>query len=199
MPSPIGHLIAGATIGLAADHGRHLSTRWPRILVISAFLAAAPALDLIYPDGHRKMTHSLLAVGLVLLTAMLVTRLRARRIDWLASITCTLAYGSHLLTDYFGVDPGTPSGIQLLWPWNERWFISEWSLFLGTERHDPFGIFAITMNTLALGRELLILAPCLLLVLVRRRRMEKAAQTTPTASTSVATRRVGEPFADTGE
>ena len=134
-------------------------------------LAASPDLDLIYPGGHRMLTHSFFAVGLILLAAMAITRARNGRVDWRVSMACTLAYGSHLLIDYFGWDPGTPAGLQLLFPWSAEWFMSDWSLFRSTERYDPFSTFAITMNFLAVAQELLLLGPVLLVVWMRRRRL----------------------------
>jgi membrane-bound metal-dependent hydrolase YbcI (DUF457 family) len=173
MPSPIGHIIAGASVALAADQGQKMSRRWPYAIPLCALLAAAPDLDLLYPGAHRVMTHSLLAVLLILLTAMAVTFRRHGRVDWRVSMACALAYGTHLLADYFGVDPGKPAGIKLLWPWSHEWFISEWALFLATERANPLSAFALAVNTAALARELLVLAPIFLLFLLRRRRLAR--------------------------
>lgn len=173
MPTPIGHVLAGLTVALAADQRRQASIRWPRLAVICAMLAASPDLDLLYPGGHRMLTHSFFAVGLVWLASMGITRARGGRVDWRVTMACTLAYGSHLLIDYFGWDPGTPAGLQLLWPWSGEWFMSDWSLFRSTERHSPFSTFAITMNVLALAQELLLLGPMLLIVWMRRRRLER--------------------------
>lgn len=172
MPSPVGHLIAGATVALAS-HPRQTSTGWPRLVVAAALLAAAPDLDLLVPGAHRTFTHSYAAALLVGLAAAAASRARAGRVDWRLTFVCTLAYGSHLLTDYFGVDHGTPAGIQLYWPWSDRYYISPWSVFLATERYDPFSAFAMTMNALAISRELLVLGPILLLGLVRSRRMAR--------------------------
>jgi membrane-bound metal-dependent hydrolase YbcI (DUF457 family) len=171
VPSPIGHLIAGTTVALASGR-RDRPADWKGLVLVAALLAALPDADLLV-GSHRTFSHSFFAVGVVLLAAMGISRVRAGRIDWRVSMTCALAYGSHLLTDYFGVDYGTPSGLQLFWPWSDQYFISEWSLFRATERYDPLGEFAITMNTLALARELLILGPILLLVLLRRRRFDR--------------------------
>jgi membrane-bound metal-dependent hydrolase YbcI (DUF457 family) len=175
MPSPIGHAIAGISIAFAADPDRRLSGRWPRLLLTCSLLAALPDLDLIVPGAHRRISHSLLAVGVVAIAAAVITRVRAGRLDWRVTLVAAAAYGSHLLTDYFGVDPGTPAGIQLLWP-REQWFISDWSIFLGTERHAPLSAFAILMNALALARELVVLGPILLLTWLRRQRLGRAAR-----------------------
>lgn len=169
MPSPIGHMLAGLTVALAGDQREQASPRWPDLFVWCALLAAAPDLDLLVPGTHRTFTHSLPATALVMAVVMVWSRRRLGRVDWRLTICCTLAYGSHLLADYFGVDYGTTAGIQLFWP-VEEWYISGWSMFRGTERHDPLSAFAITRNSLAIAQELLIIGPMLLLVWLRRRR-----------------------------
>lgn len=171
MPSPVGHVLAGLSVVCAADRRGDAA---PRLILICAVLAAAPDLDLLVAGEHRTFTHSLLAVGLVLLAAWAITRVGAGRADWGVAVVCALATASHLLTDYFSADPGTPSGLQLLWPWRE-WFKSDWALFLATERFAPFSPFAMAMNARALARELLLLGPiCLLAWGLRRRRRQRA-------------------------
>jgi membrane-bound metal-dependent hydrolase YbcI (DUF457 family) len=175
MPTPAGHLLAGVTVSLFSDQRRGLSRRWGRIALVCALLAAAPDLDLLYPGGHRMMTHSLFAVGLVLLAAAASSRGLSGRVDWRLTLACTLAYGSHLLTDYLGMDYGSRAGLQLLWPWSGQWFISDWFLFRGTERHNPFSSFAILMNLRALAQEALVIGPLFLLAWFRRRRLTHSA------------------------
>jgi len=177
MPSPIGHLLAGVSVAFVADQRRDLSSRWRYTAMACALLAAAPDLDLLYPGGHRMMTHSLFAVGLVFLVGAAATRLWAGRVDWRLTVACTLAYSSHLLADYYGVDVSPRAGIQLLWPWSSEWFISDWYLFRGTERHNPLSAFAITVNLLALAQELLVIGPVVLLAWLRRRRHVTDAST----------------------
>jgi membrane-bound metal-dependent hydrolase YbcI (DUF457 family) len=179
MPSPLGHLIAGASVALAAEPRREAAARWPRLLLVCAFLAAAPDLDLLYPGGHRVLTHSLLSVGLVGLAAAAVTRYRTSRIDWRVAAACSAAWATHLVTDYFGVDVSHTAGIQLLWPWSDAAFKSDWSLFLATERNYPLSPFGLTSNLLAAAREILVLGPILLLFLLRRRRLSGASAAAP--------------------
>lgn len=118
------------------------------------------------------MTHSLSAVVLVLLAAMAVTFRRTGRVNWRISVACAMALATHVLTDYLGADPGKPPGLQLLWPWSQEWFLSDWTIFLATERKYPLSAFAISVNTMALARELLVLGPICVLMLLRRRRLE---------------------------
>lgn len=185
MPSPIGHALAGLACSFAADQRKQATRRWPYLTLTCMALAAAPDLDLLY-GGHRMFTHSVAAVGVVWLATALITRGVTGRVDWRVTIACALAYGSHLLLDYFGADYGTPAGLQLFWPWHE-YFKSDLELFRSTERHAPFSAFAIEMNARALAQEVLILGPPLLLAWLRRRRRSGAQPATSSAdSTTVA-------------
>ena len=59
-----------------------------------------------------------------------------------------------------------------MWPFSDRWFISDWDVFLGTERHHLFTPESIVQNLQAIGRELLLLAPIVIvLAFVRRREL----------------------------
>lgn len=172
MPSPIGHLLAGAAISLAADQRHQLSRRWRHVALVGAALAASPDLDLLLPGAHRTITHSFFAVGVVGLGSLAWTY-RTGRIAPLLALAWTLSYASHLLTDYFGADYGTPAGLQLFWPWGFEYYKSDWSLFRSTERHDPLSAFAIEMNARALAQELVVIGPMLAFTWLRRRRLER--------------------------
>ncbi len=52
--------------------------------------------------------------------------------------------------------------------------MSDWPLFLATERFAPFSAFAMAINAKALARELLLLGPVLLVLWLRRRRQQRA-------------------------
>src|SRR5262249_30793375 len=77
MPSPIGHALAGVAVAWSVEQfpGFRQSLRpiAPRLTVISAALAAAPDLDLVYPLLHRTVTHSVAAVALTSIVVMVVT------------------------------------------------------------------------------------------------------------------------------
>lgn len=178
MPSPFGHLVAGLTVAVAADAGRRPDPPWPILAVACAVLAAAPDLDLLIPGFHRTATHSLFAVGVVLVATLALTG-RAGRPNWRVALLCAFAYATHLVTDYFGVDDGTPAGIQLLWPWGTGYYKSAWSLFLTTERDDPLSMLAMRVNAMAFVRESVVLLPLLGLAWLRRRRRGSASSTTP--------------------
>jgi len=166
MPSPIGHAIAGTAVAWTADivDGRRSSGR---LLTTCALLATTADLDLIWPPFHRQATHSLIAVLMVFIIAAAVTGrvtdLRATRFGgqarWRVALVCAIAYGTHLLLDWLAVDKFPPAGIQLLWPFVRRYFISGWDLFAQTERRDLLAPASIDQNVRAVAQELLILAP----------------------------------------
>jgi membrane-bound metal-dependent hydrolase YbcI (DUF457 family) len=127
----------------------------------------APDLDLLV-GSHRTFSHSFAAVALVAVVAGVLT-LRVPGDRWRLVLASALAYGSHLLLDYFGVDRGLPSGLQLFWPVPE-WFKSATSIFGPTERHNVFSWRAIGVNTATILREIVLLVPVTLAVWWLRRR-----------------------------
>src|SRR4051812_22949276 len=151
MPSPIGHALAGAAIGLAGAPRRRA------LAPICAAIAAAPDLDLLIPHGHRMATHSLTAVAVLFIVAILVTGQVTGKIAWRVAAVCTAAYASHLLLDWLAADPNPPRGVQLLWPFSQRWFISGLELFRGTARRNLFTARSLWINVTAIAQEIAIL------------------------------------------
>jgi membrane-bound metal-dependent hydrolase YbcI (DUF457 family) len=194
MPSPIGHLLAGAAAAWSVDllPGRRVlspptsesslsSKLGGPLTVYCAILGASPDLDLLI-GGHRTYSHSLTAVAVVAaLTAFIAMRsgLPALRM----AAVCGAAYGSHLLLDLIAVDVALPKGIQLLWPFDDRWFITRWMVFRPTERHAPLSAFAMERNTLAALQELAIMLPIIAgLWWARLRAIAHGSRTTKTRS-----------------
>jgi hypothetical protein len=79
-----------------------------------------------------------------------------------------------MLLDWLGGDTKTPVGLQLLWPFSDRWYISSWELFRATRLSGFFTVPTILSNGTAVLRELLLLGPFALAVLYVRRRMLSA-------------------------
>jgi hypothetical protein len=155
MPSPIGHVLGGVAVAWAAD----IVDRRPssnRLILACALLAAAPDLDLLWPGAHRSATHSLAAVLLVMILTAVVTGQVSR---WRTTLICGAAYASHLLLDWLGADQFPPRGIQLLWPFDDAWYISDWDLFRQTARQQFLTPPIIRQNVLAVCQELAILVP----------------------------------------
>jgi membrane-bound metal-dependent hydrolase YbcI (DUF457 family) len=168
MPSPLGHAIAGYTVALALEQRAARPQGSPALRVSCVLLAMAPDLDLLV-GSHRTFSHSFAAVALVALAAG-VSTLKIPEDRWRLVLASALAYGSHLLLDYFGVDNGLPSGLQLFWP-VEEWFKSAHSIFGPTERHKVFSWPSMITNAVTILRELLLLVPVTLGVWWLRRRL----------------------------
>ena len=169
MPSPVGHALAGVSVAYTADlAGRRRSS--PLFVALCAGLAALPDADLLIPGtlvpgAHRTFTHSVTAVFVAFIVAMVVTgkvtRLRALRFGAQArvAVVCAIAYATHLLLDWLGADSFPPYGIQLLWPWSDRWFISNLDVFRQTARRHFLTAPIIRQNLIAVAQELAILLP----------------------------------------
>jgi inner membrane protein len=170
MPSPIGHLIAGAAIGKA------VTPQQPAVIVACAILATASDLDLMLPQTHRTWTHSLVAVAFVTILAIAVTGKVKRfgdrpgdrpgdsprdcpRTRSLVVAALVLAFTSHLLLDWLAADPTPPHGIQLFWPFSSDWYISGLNIFRGTARRNLLTARTTWINTTAIAQELAILGP----------------------------------------
>jgi membrane-bound metal-dependent hydrolase YbcI (DUF457 family) len=179
MPTPFGHSLAGATIAWCAESIRRTpldSRDRLRLTLACAGLAVAPDLDFLYPPIHRTMTHSLSALGLVVVATGLIAW-RVRRNDvWYTAVACAFAYASHLGLDWLGSDTKLPAGIQLFWPFSNTWFISSLGVFRATDLRGFFRLRVIVSNALAVLRELLILTPISLCAWwLRNRRIRRPA------------------------
>jgi LexA-binding, inner membrane-associated putative hydrolase len=159
MPTPVGHALAGAAVAIVAERSVRSALRWRSLLIVCMALAVLPDLDLLYQPIHRSFTHSLGSVLLVMIVAAVVTGKVTRRSGLVLGLVCAAAWGSHIVLDWLGTDPNPPRGIKALWPFSNRWFISGWDLFLGTERRRLFTGDSIRQNLRAIVREILVLAP----------------------------------------
>jgi membrane-bound metal-dependent hydrolase YbcI (DUF457 family) len=173
MPSPIGHLLAGVAAAWAVDliPGDRVfraapagASWWERagggLTAACAALAAAPDLDLV-AGIHRMATHSVTAALLVAVAAGLIARGRGRP-ALRVGLMCGAAYATHLLLDLVAVDQTPPKGIELLWPFSHRWVITNWQVFLPTERRNLLSAYAVLRNVRAGVRELAIMTPVLI-------------------------------------
>jgi membrane-bound metal-dependent hydrolase YbcI (DUF457 family) len=172
MPSPFGHALAGVLTVWAADllpgprvspattqHAPRLDHASHGLAVTCAGLAAAPDLDLLFA-GHRTITHSIGAV-IVVGAAAAVIAVRLKRPILRIGVICAAAYASHLLLDWMAVDQTFPRGLQLLWPFSHRWYISDWNIFSPTERRHIFTGAVMQQNAITIAQEMAILGPFL--------------------------------------
>ena len=170
MPSPIGHVLAGAAVAYAGDAIDRRRSPFG-LIATCALLGAVADLDLLLPRYHRSFTHSLTAVAFIFIVAAAVTgevtRLRASRFGgqggaqarWRVALICACAYASHLLLDWLGSDRLPPHGLQVFWPFVKRYFMSGLDVFAETERRHPFSGPTIVQNLWAAAQEVVILAP----------------------------------------
>ena len=181
MPTPIGHALAGAALAFAAwpiarpialpktrsqadapaaGIGlKTIDTEWA-LPALLAGLAAAPDLDLLF-QTHRTATHSFVSTAFIIILARLVTgKVTASSGDaWRLAVLCGAAWGSHVLLDWMGADTNRPRGVQALWPFHDRWFISDWDVFRRVERRNPFSSETMTSNLKAVVQEIAIMVP----------------------------------------
>ncbi len=170
MPTPVGHVIGGLVVYLAA-RDRPIKEDLP-FVAACAGVSLLPDLDfaigpLAGKSYHHYFTHSLGSAALFGLAAYLVSR-AFRRNKPLRDATVLMAvYLSHILLDMVGRDTTPPFGVQLFWPFSEAFYISPVSLFDEVLRGTIGKLFGLH-NWLAVARETLILGPIAVLLWWRR-------------------------------
>jgi membrane-bound metal-dependent hydrolase YbcI (DUF457 family) len=158
----------------------------PATLVCVA-LATLPDADLLIPGFHRHATHSIAATIAVTIVAMLVTgwvnrsrkssldfarddpersrRVASRKsndrlgVAWRVVALCAASHASHIVLDWLGADRSEPSGLQVFWPWSDRFFMSGWDVFPQIERRQIFSRNSMLINLNALLWELVLMGP----------------------------------------
>jgi inner membrane protein len=133
MPSPIGHAIAGYAV--VSGSKETLSRRVWISVAGAMFLANLPDVDFIPGlllgdpgEYHRQAFHSLFAAVLVGASIASVYRMRGRGFVGSFLLTAGL-FSSHLLLDLFTHDTTGDAGLQLFWPFTERFFSIPLPLF----------------------------------------------------------------------
>ena len=159
MPTPFGHAVAGLASALAANSTARRPGLTPGLLLAAGAIAMAPDLDLL-AGSHRTVTHSIGAIMFVAFVSWLV--LRSRPDALAAAGALTAAYASHPMLDWMGKDSSFPPGISILWPFSEAFYLSGWNVFGEVSRRYWLVEEFVLGNILALGMELLILGPVLI-------------------------------------
>jgi membrane-bound metal-dependent hydrolase YbcI (DUF457 family) len=169
MPSPLGHLMAGAMIGFAgqldtanAAEPAPPSARVPIVglvrqsltplVVVCATLGASPDLDMLV-HTHRTWSHSLGAAGVVwAMAAVVAWRLRLPVLR--VATICASAYASHVFLDWLAYPDSPTSGPMALWPFSHRHYSSGLDLFLELRPRTRWGLRGLVRgNAHALARE----------------------------------------------
>lgn len=167
MPSPIGHVIAGVAAGwLVAGSPRVAGTfagKVPATFLLFGALGAVPDVDLVV-GAHSGPTHSIGAAALVGMTAFVVARYLGARHAGRLALACAAAYASHAVLDWLGSDSSPPIGVMALWPLSRAYYESDLHVFMAISRRYYQGWRFVTQNVLAVGLELVVLVPALVLV-----------------------------------
>jgi len=164
MPTPVGHAIGGLAAALLANSTARRAGLSPELLLVCAVVAVAPDVDILLGQ-HRIYTHSVGAAAIVGLASWLALRRRVPNAS-AATAALTAAYGSHLLLDWLGKDTSSPSGLTILWPFSPAYFLSGYDVFGEVSRRYWLLNEFIIGNLAAVGWELLVLMPLLLIAWV---------------------------------
>lgn len=170
MPTPIGHMLAGAAVGILMSSEK--SVRRGAFVGALAGVAAdfdfVPGIVIGAPGRfHHAATHSVTFALLAGLLAMLVAK--NSRFHW--AMLVSLAYASHLILDLVTFDDSAPHGIPVLWPLSTAYFQSPFTLFPSVPWGGPtlLTVYNITLGLRELGLTGLFFLGALLYA--RRRRV----------------------------
>jgi len=177
-------VIAGVAAGWLVAGRPNAPDAVKRQALLFGALGALPDIDLLV-GAHSGPTHSLGAALVVGIVAGLVQHLSVRRhgqsgLSALAfAVACGAAYGSHALLDWLGTDSSPPIGIMALWPFTAAHYESNLHVFMAVSRRYYHGWVFVRHNALALVRELAILVPLLMLIILLRPRPGSRPAATP--------------------
>lgn len=163
MPSPVGHALGGAIVGLLCDRrgpsnasatARLRAALTSRVVMLPALAGVLPDLDFLW-GRHNMETHSLGAAVAVGLAAW-----RWRGGQRRLAVAIGLAWASHVLFDWLGSDDTPPLGVMALWPLTSAFYFAHAYVFEAiSRRYWLDGFFA--HNLWAITTEVVMLAPLL--------------------------------------
>ena len=172
MPSPVGHALGGLIVALLFEGRGGQTTRQDpggvrqrggtdlRWLCVAA--ACLPDIDFGW-GRHNMETHS---IGFALLLGLAVLAWRRSPV---VAASCGVAAGTHVLFDWLGSDDSPPLGVMALWPFSSSFYFADAFVFEAISRRYWLPGFVLH-NALAVARELAILVPVVLAMMVLRRR-----------------------------
>ena len=167
MPSPIGHSLAGLALFFFSVRRRLYN--W-KLLFIALFAAILPDCDFLFgfvigqPNKyHHQFTHSVIFVIIAGLALALLIRERNRVLFLSNAILFSLMGILHLTLDSLCVDTSAPFGLQILWPFTEKFYIFYTTPLLDIQRSSESATFFSSMfswhNFKAISLEIVIFAP----------------------------------------
>ena len=186
MPSPIGHLLGGAAIYLV---GTRRESRSRIMLTIALLGSILPDFDffpgiLIGQMGafHHGISHSLGFAILFGAIVFLFVRHVEKSLALQGAMLATLAYVTHVVLDFVGVNEGT-RGVPILWPLSDEkmgFGLGLFGHFRWGDIRDGIGTIIRWENVVPVLREILIAGGMVGIILwVERRRSRKDAVSGP--------------------
>jgi membrane-bound metal-dependent hydrolase YbcI (DUF457 family) len=183
MPSPVGHILGGVAVYLA---GTKQESRSSFILGVTLVASIAPDFDFLpgiligkMGEFHHGISHTLPFAILFGAFTFLFVSFLDKAVAVRASILATLAYSTHVILDFVGVNEGT-RGVPILWPLSDEHFGLSLRLF-GHFRWGDIrnGLAAIIRwdNVVPVLRESLVVGSVVLLLLWRERHQNYKHQT----------------------
>jgi inner membrane protein len=182
MPTPIAHTLCGyacyRTAGPGSSRFEWKPALWVMVFANLADLDYLPGFFIGAPNAfHHGMTHSIvfaLVAGLVG-GFLFSRRTTADRITFIALFTAV--YFSHIVLDFFTMDPTPPYGVQLLWPFSHDYFISPVSIFRDIHKGQTTDSFIAGLtdgyNFVTAMIEILILVPVIALIAYWKKRCSR--------------------------
>jgi inner membrane protein len=183
MPSPVGHLLAGAAVYLAASRKEDRSK----------FILGAALLGSILPDFdflpglfvgklsayHHGISHSLIFAVLFAVLIFFFAKHAQKNNPARAAIIAGLCYASHVILDFVGTNEGT-RGVPMLWPLSNEKFGLELGL-LGHFLYSDSGIWSVIRwhNIWSVSREAVFIGSLALFFLWRDRRRNRSVFNRP--------------------
>ena len=167
MPSPVGHAIGGVVAGLILARPDRRGAWGVGLgqLGALALVGCLPDLDFLW-GRHNAETHCLGGSVLAGAAVLAWTKGRQPRL----ALAVTLAWSTHVLFDWLGADDTPPLGVMALWPATDAYYFAHAYVFDAISRRYWLPGF-LQHNVMAVGREVLLLAPVALIVAAIRRRL----------------------------
>lgn len=166
MSSPIGHSLLGASFYYLINHSLGLGRKWKQ-LIFYVFASLAPDFDFIpgifvgaANKYHHGASHSLGAAIIFAIFMALIFKWKKLLSFRTAFLIFFILYFVHVLVDMAAVDLRPPIGVELLWPFSSKYFISPIIVFPPVHKKDLMDLFSID-NIVTGAIEIAIFLPIL--------------------------------------
>jgi membrane-bound metal-dependent hydrolase YbcI (DUF457 family) len=167
MPTPVAHSLAGLAISVAVRGPKPLDRNLVLLAIASSCLADFDfAISFITGvNYHHYFTHSLGFTVLFAAAAYACARIAGRARPAFDAAVLGVSYLSHILLDMLSEDTAAPYGLELLWPFSDRFFISPVLLFDDIWRGTLAKLLSLH-NWMAVAREVVLVGTPVALVLL---------------------------------